>query len=405
MRICVIGAGFSGLVAAEELQRRGHDVFVLEARERVGGRVWSQQLSNGSWIERGAEFIEENQYAVVELAQRLDIPLVGTTMSYSARQPVGGAPVTIQECIAGANALVETARSSSYGSVHEVLAATPIPEEVREALVARIQVSFAQSVEDLSASVLLTHHAASFEGKEALRCEKGNQQIALRLAELLEGNVYLGMVVEEIEWSADVVKIHATGGEFTADACVITVPASVWRRLTFSPELPDWKANALDDVKYAHAAKLAVELPESVPASANLSVPDRYWTWSATRGRTETDPVLNCFAGSSAALTTLGVATGPGGWIERLRKLHPELPMASEHALLSTWDDDPWIQAAFSTRVPGQRLDVQSLQRPVGPLHFAGEHTESKHFALMEGAVSSGQRVASEIGYLDMRSQ
>lgn len=398
MRVCVIGAGFSGLVAAEELKNKGHEVFVLEARNRVGGRVWSQQMSNGSWIERGAEFIEEDQHAVGDLARRLDVALVPTTMSYSAREPRGGTPVLIADCIAGANVLAEAVKSTRHSSVREVLDATPISQGVRDALAARIQVSFAQPVEELDSSVLITHHAASFEGKEALRCDKGNQQIALRLAERLGDNVRLNTDVQGIDWSTSSVRIRTSDEDFMADVCVITVPASTWRRIEFTPALPDWKANALDNVEYAHAAKFAVELPEPVEASATLSVPDFYWTWSATRGRPTPDPVLNCFAGSSTALGILDVSAGSETWIERLRKLHPELPIDPERSVLSTWDDDPWVQAAYSTRTPAGKHDVGALQRAVGPLHFAGEHTASEHFALMEGAVSSGQRAAREIG-------
>ncbi len=65
MRMCVVGAGFSGLAAAEAVQRAGHEVVVLEARDRVGGRVWSQALPNGAVFERGAEFIEHDQSEII----------------------------------------------------------------------------------------------------------------------------------------------------------------------------------------------------------------------------------------------------------------------------------------------------------------------------------------------------
>lgn len=126
MRVCVIGAGFSGLVAAEQLQRKGHEITVLEARNRVGGRVWSQQLSNGCWIERGAEFIEHEQTVLCDLARRLDVALVPTTMSYSAREPRGGRPTTIAECIAGVATIGRTLKADQFVSVIEALDAAPI---------------------------------------------------------------------------------------------------------------------------------------------------------------------------------------------------------------------------------------------------------------------------------------
>jgi monoamine oxidase len=397
MRICVIGAGFSGLVAAEAVQRKGHEVIVLEAHNRVGGRVWSQQLGNGCWIERGAEFIEHEQTALCALAQRLNVSLVPTTMSYSARIPRGGIPTTIVDCVAGVATVQQTLKTKSFNSVREALDASPISQGVRDAIAARVQISFAQSVEKLDPNILVGHHAASFEGKEGLRCEHGNQKIAIRLAERLGNSVSLGTPIVEIDWSGQPVRIRTASQELFADQCIVTVPASVWRRIGFSPALPEWKAKALDNVEYGHAAKLAIELDNVVSTSAIMSVPDFYWTWVATRGRPTPDPVLNCFAGSATALAGLKVTDGSASWIERLRNLHPDLHLDAHRALLSTWDDNPWIEAAYSTRGPGRTADVKALQAAIGPLHFAGEHTEEVHFGLMEGAIRTGQRVADEI--------
>jgi monoamine oxidase len=397
MRIVVIGAGFSGLVAAEALQRKGHEIIVLEARDRVGGRVWSQQLANGCWIERGAEFIEHEQTALCALAKRLDVSLVRTTMSYSAREPRGGLPASIADCVAGVAAVQRMLETTSFASLREALDAGPVPPGVRDAIRARVEISFAQSAEKLGSDILVGHHAASFDGKEGLRCEHGNQQIAHRLSERLGDAVHLDAPVVEIDWSSRRVLIRTASHEFIADQCIITVPASVWRSIRFSPALPDWKAKALDDVDYGHAAKLAVELDQEVEASAIMSVPDVYWTWVATRGRPAPDRVLNCFAGSAPALSRLKVARGPHTWLEKLRTLRPDLRLDAHRAVLSTWDDDPWIKAAYSTRGPARQTDVEALQRAEGPLHFAGEHTEAVHFALMEGAIRTGQRVADEI--------
>lgn len=397
MRTCVIGAGFSGLVAADELARRGHEVVVLEARDRVGGRVWSQQLGNGCWIERGAEFIERNQPAVRGLADRLGVRLVPTTMSYSAREPRGGLPVTVRDCVDGAAILATTLDAERHASVRDALDAAPLEPGVRDAIAARIQVSFAQPIEHLAAEVLVTHHAASFTGDQALRGEQGNQQIALVLADQLGNRVQLNAPARTIDWDEGCVRVHTDHDTVEADACVLTVPAAVWRGIAFTPALPDWKAAALDGVPYAHAAKLAVELPEPVPAGAVLSVLDLFWTWSATRGGATPDPVLNCFAGSQPALAALAVEHSPRLLLDRLSVIHPDLTLDPRRALLSTWLDDPWVGASYSTRLPGVEPDIAARQRPVGPLHFAGEHTSTDNFALLEGAIGSGQRVAAEL--------
>jgi monoamine oxidase len=162
------------------------------------------------------------------------------------------------------------------------------------------------------------------------------------------------------------VRLHTADGTVAADACVITVPASVWRDIEFTPALPGGKAEALDGVEYAHAATIAVELPEPVRASAILSVSDFYWTWSATRGRRAPDAVLNCCAGSDTALATPAIEKGPETLLRRLAGTHPDLHLDPSRALMSTWDDDPRVRAAYSTRVPGRDHAVEARRRPVG---------------------------------------
>jgi monoamine oxidase len=94
MRVCVVGAGFAGLAAAAALADGGVEPLVLEARERVGGRVHSRRLPNGAVAELGAEFVERDQQAVVATAGRLGLELVPTGMAYGDREPRGGVGVT-----------------------------------------------------------------------------------------------------------------------------------------------------------------------------------------------------------------------------------------------------------------------------------------------------------------------
>jgi hypothetical protein len=85
--------------------------------------------------------------------------------------------------------------------------------------------------------------------------------------------------------------------------------------------------------------------------------------------------VVSAFAGSAPALAALEVAAGPATWRRRWPPSAPTWTWTTGE-LLSTWDDDPWVEAAYSTRTPAFRPgDPDLLARPVGPLHFAGEHT------------------------------
>src|SRR6266704_1205455 len=100
MRVCVIGAGFAGLAAAAALLDGGAEPVVLEARDRVGGRVHSARLGNGAVVERGAEFIEHDHETLVATAARLGLDLAPTGMSYGDREPRGGLGVTRETLLA-----------------------------------------------------------------------------------------------------------------------------------------------------------------------------------------------------------------------------------------------------------------------------------------------------------------
>jgi monoamine oxidase len=433
VRVCVVGAGFAGLAAAAALADGGVEPLVLEARERVGGRVHSRRLPNGAVVELGAEFVEHDQQAVAATAARLGLDLVGTGMAYGDREPRGGLGVdraTLRAELDRLPRLLAAPASPPAGpqagggaptgapagpqggggapgpasgradgrSVAAVLAALPLHPGAREAIAARLQVSAALPADQLAAGVL-DHAGSTFSTRESLRVGGGNQGIAVRLAARLPGAVHLGVPVRAVAWSQDGVRVTTAGGVLEADAAVLAVPASVTGRIRFEPPLPAWKAGALARVVYGHAAKLFVPLRQAPPPSAVLSVPDHFWTWTARGGPAgAVQPVVSAFAGSAPALARLRVADGPATWLERLRTLRPDLDLDEAGTVLSTWDDDPWVGAAYSTRGPASDpADAELLARPSGRLHFAGEHTAGPWAGLMEGALRSGRRAAAEL--------
>ena len=99
MRVVVVGAGFAGLLAADRVAQAGHEVVVLEARDRVGGRVWSEELVPGdprSVVERGGEFVLDGYDVMRSVMAGLGLELADMTMSYYVREPRGAAPTTRQ---------------------------------------------------------------------------------------------------------------------------------------------------------------------------------------------------------------------------------------------------------------------------------------------------------------------
>jgi monoamine oxidase len=400
-RVCVVGAGFAGLAAAVALAEGGLEPLVLEARDRVGGRVHSRRLANGAVVELGAEFVEDDHQTLAATARQLGLAMAPTAMAYGDRDPRGGlgtdrATVLAEVACLGDLLAARPGPDLLGRSVAEVLDGLPLDPGAREAIAARLQVSAAQPVTELSAAAL-GHAGSSFSTRESLRVAGGNQRLGLALAARLPGAVHLGTPVRAVTWSGAGVRVATDGAELAAEACLLAVPASVMGRIRFDPPLPSWKSEALGRVAYGHAAKLFVPLRRVPPPSAVLSVPGHYWTWTAAGADGAVQPVVSAFAGSAPALAALGVAAGPATWRRELAALRPDLDLDAGE-LLSTWDDDPWVGAAYSTRTPAFRPgDPDLLARPAGPLHFAGEHTAGPWSGLMEGALRSGQRAAAEL--------
>jgi monoamine oxidase len=395
VRVVVVGAGFAGLAAADALRRGGAEVVVLEARDRVGGRVHSRELDDGSVAEMGAEFILAENTAVRETAARLGLELLDKGMAYGRRDLRGADPFEPQELDA-AVAEIERALEAGEGrgrSARALIDLLGIPTAVREALAARTEVSAASPADEVGAAALAG--VAHIDDFPAPSVAGGNQRIALELAAGLDGAVRLSQPARSVSWDEASVTVRTGSGEVEADGCVIAVPASVIAEISFEPSLPGPIADALAAVPYGHAAKLFVPLREPAVPSAVLSVPGRYWVWTANGADGAVQPVASCFAGSAPALEALGVDDGPGTWAASLAELRPDLDLDGERAMLSTWDDDPWSRAAYSVWVEEEITAVLAARH--GPLVFAGEHTAGEWHGLMEGALRNCPRAAAQL--------
>jgi monoamine oxidase len=391
LKVAVAGAGLAGLSAADELRRAGAEIVVLEARERVGGRVWSRELDNGAVVEMGAEYILPGNEAVRDLAARFGLELWDKGMAYGRREPRGGTP-TSHAAMAAAVPAIESALGGAPPelSAQDFLDGLDIHPGVREALLARVEISSASPASEVAARDLAG--IAHVDDEPAPSVAGGNQGLALALAAELGDAVRLGSAVERIEWREDGVRVSAGGAELDADACVVAVPASVLGRIGFEPALPESRAAALAAVRYGDAAKLFVPLSAPAAPSAVMSVPERYWSWTARGAGGEVQPVVSAFAGSAPALDRLELARGPERWLDSLTRLRGDLRLDPAGVLLSTWADDPWVQAAYSTSAPPGLAELSA--EPLGPLAFAGEHLGGAYAALMEGAIRSGTSAA-----------
>ena len=178
----------------------------------------------------------------------------------------------------------------------------------------------------------------------------------------------------------------------TVDRVVIAVPASVIDRIDFDPPLPEALRAAYAAVEYGHAAKLFVPLtreavPERRPLGAGAVLEldrDRSGRRPARRQRIRRLGPRSRPASASP--------TGRRTWLESLERLRPDLALSPDDAVLPSWDDDPWVGAAYSCATPSV-----AAWAPAGPFHACGEHTHDTSRALMDGALASGLRAAQEV--------
>ena len=395
MKVIVVGAGFAGLAAADELQRAGVDVAVYEARNRVGGRVHSFPFA-GAVAERGAEFILPGNGAVLAVAERLGLSLVRKGTLYGDREPKGGEPVTRAQVADAIARIASRPPGPGVRTLADALASYRLLSGVAEAIRARIEVSCAYPADDLAASVL-ADGAAAFGEFDSYTIDGGNDRIAHELARRLADPVHLASPVQRISWSKGGVRVRAGARLAVGDAAVLAVPAATLGAMSFDPPLPPAKVAAVREVRYGHAAKLFVPLRTPAPPCATLSVLERFWCYTQLGADGEPLPFVAAFAGSPGALEALEVRSGPDRWIAALQRLRPDLDLDTSGAQMSTWTEDPWARGAYSAASATAPIDTEVLVDVLGPLAFAGEHTAGDWHGLMEGALRSGARAAQQL--------
>ena len=280
-RVVVIGAGYAGLAAACELADRGVDVLVLEARDRVGGRVWSDRVG-GAVIERGAEFVLAGYDVMRELAGAL------RARARRHRHELLRARATRGRAgdrgAAGGRAGGRARRRARTARWRRSSARSTCRPAAAEAVLARVEISAA-----------LERRPAERRGARARRGLRAPPQPSHRRRQPAprggDGGAARGSPA-----AAHAGPRPRTRSRPTTSSLALPLPAL--RELA----LPDWKHAALDRVEMGHAAKLHVPLGHPAPTSAVMSVPDRYWCWTAAGA----EGVLNASRGPRRARPARG---------------------------------------------------------------------------------------------------
>jgi monoamine oxidase len=402
-RSVVVGAGYAGLAAATVLAERGVDVVVLEARDRVGGRVRSVPMPGGGFAEAGGEWIFEGYDRVRALAERVGSGLVAGDVDFLRREADG---VTLAEQDAFCRSAERELRSSPRERVADLdvasfLAEVPGEDLARRAVAARLQGTCAVELDRVAVAALGAEAFAESAGP-AWRLDEGNQALAERLADRLP-EVRLGSRVSDVSWSASSVRVTGTttrGDEVVveADGVVVAVPLPLLRTIRWAPGLPVDVLRAIEAIPAGAAAKLVVPLDGPVAPRARQSVTEPFWWWTTSGADGRTRPWVTAFAGSRTALHALDTASGdPARWAERLLALDPDLRPLGE-AVMTDWAADPFACGAYVAISPAALRRLGALAEPFGAVALAGEHAAGVRWhGTMEGAVRSGERAATAL--------
>ncbi|HKN80881.1 MAG TPA: NAD(P)/FAD-dependent oxidoreductase [Actinomycetota bacterium] len=394
--VIVVGAGFAGLAAALGLHDAGASVMVVEARDRVGGRVHSVELENGELAELGAEWIFSDDEVLQATVDRLGLLACEAGVDYLRREPRGEAAVTMAELDVFLEAADEHLASLDPAdrSMGEALSLVPGDDRARAVARARLTGTFAS---DLSRVAWRPGwHAGKLAAEPDVyrRMERGNRSIADAAARLLP-DVRLGTRAIAIRERAGGVEVDA-GDTIHANSAVIAVPVRLVTELAFDPPLAADQRAAFEDLPMGVASKVAVPLEGAPERCAIQSADLPFWFWVAD-GVNGTRRVVTSFAGSEISQGPLQTATGdPHTWIGRIVELAPELRPAGT-AVMKVWAEDPLARGAYSAwdgRSLARRHLFERMHRAVA---FAGEHTAGEHSGTMEGALRSGRRAAAQV--------
>ena len=394
-RVGVIGAGFSGLAAADALRAGGADVTVLEARDRVGGRVWSVPFGEGAVVERGAEFILPGYDSMNALAARFGIPLVLKGTPYGRRVPIGGEAVSRTD-LEDAFDRLSAGGAADAASAADAIATLELDPPLSKLIQTRVAISNGYPTDDLVASVL-DEGASTFGDFDNHTLEGGNMRLAEALAAELGAAVRLSSPVRRVRWSHGAVGIATDHAEIEADAVVIAIPTAPLAEIEFDPPLEGATAEALRAVTYGQNSKLFLRLRSPAPPSAIMSVAGHFWTYTQLGADGRPAPFVTGYTGTMSAIDDLGGSDGFERWVAALVALREDLDLDPESAMLSSWNDDPWVRGSYSARTVSSPLRDADLVKPIGPLFFAGEHTAGEWHGLMEGALRSGRRAAEQV--------
>jgi monoamine oxidase len=418
--VAILGAGTAGLGAAAELTRAGVDVVVLEARDRVGGRILTlRPQGDRSPVELGAEFIHGEPPALLSLVETCGLPLEESEGELRElergrfRRPAAEG--------SGADPLfdrLEEARvDESVADFADRVRGEPGHAAARRRALAFVEGFHAADARWVSARSLIG--AGPEEAERSFRLPGGYDDVTSGLREMAAGagaEVVLGAPVTRVDWKRGSETVHAGGRPYRVERVLVTLPLGVLHApsgapgaVRFEPE-PSRARRALERLAMGSACRVVLRLQGPLPAELPafvLGVGGDFPVWWSVAGR-EPEPAALRLTGWTGGPSARGLAgrreeyvieraLDSLGTVPGLRR--DELESRLTGAWTHDWQSDPYARGAYSY-VPVGGLDApEILAEPVeDTLYFAGEALATgPGRGTVHGALDSGRRAARSI--------
>ena len=412
----VIGAGLSGLAAAHAL--KDWNITVLEARPRIGGRVLSFNFKESPELvcELGGEWVGASHERMQAFCHDFKIPLQDHRFeAWLMRDGVVKRPgqwdfsPEAKAAFAKFRKTYEGYRDRDRIRLDQYdwwtwLKKIGFSEE--DLLLRDLQDStdFGETIRMISAYAAAAEYFESSPANEMdFKIVGGNSRLVNALASRIgNASIHTGMVVQKITQRGGRVTVTAGGRDFTADACICTVPARVLNKITFEPALPSAHSAAADKLQYARIVKNQVLFNERFWGAEDFSLVSdvtSHYYFHSTKNQPGKQGILCSYAvGEKADVLASQNSVRRREIITRdllpVNKGAPELALNMQSM---AWQRDAYTQGAYAFYRPGQWFTLRPiLQQPHGKVLFAGEHLADWQ-GFMEGAVVTGEAAAQAL--------
>lgn len=432
--VLVAGAGLAGLSAARDLVALGADVTVVDARERVGGRVETirQGFTEHQHAEAGGDMIDEEQHEIRALAKELGLTLARVLrdgFGYVRADAAGTPRIAPRNAARGWERLAEALKE--HGRPYRLAEQrwdSPIAADIAghsvaawldhikadaelRATAAGMRGFFLADPEELSLIALVDQFATldtAAPSWKMYRIEGGNDRLATALAEPLGPRLRLGTELVAVSQRGKCLRASLKQGRdvapMTCDYLVLALPATLLRRIPITPPLAAQQHEAVSRLKYGRATRTLLQFdrrfwrapgkPRAFGSPLSFGA-----VWEGNEEQRGKSGILSFLAGGSASADTQALVAkhGPRYLAEQLGWLGTDrAELTAVHQ--TVWESDPWARGGYAFFDPSFDPLLRGwLARPSGRLFFAGEHTSIRWQGYMNGAVESGRRAAAEI--------